>query len=98
MPGPLTVDDVSDGVGAWSEDAPPLRLWADDRPLPAWAREIAKDFDVEELLETIIPRCLTIAFPNQAHDDEFREHLVASCSEPTQSAPSGVEIPTRFTV
>jgi DNA-binding PucR family transcriptional regulator len=74
----LSVDDVSAVGGAWSEDAAPLRLWADDRPLPAWVREIAKDFDVEDLLETIIPRCLTIAFPNQAHDDEFREHLVAS--------------------
>ncbi|MCW2762018.1 MAG: hypothetical protein JWR85_2219 [Marmoricola sp.] len=74
----MSVEEARAGQGAWSEDAAPLRLWADDRPMPAWVREIARDFDVEDLLETIIPRCMSIAFPHQAHDDEFREHLVAS--------------------
>jgi PucR C-terminal helix-turn-helix domain len=58
--------------------SPPIDLWQDRRPLPDWAKAIAADFDVEALLETIVPRCLAVAFPFQAHDDEFRERLRAS--------------------
>ena len=50
----------------------PLNLWRDERPLPDWVQGLAKDFDVDELVDVIIGRCLSIAFPNQAHDDEFR--------------------------
>jgi len=58
----------------------PLNLWHDDRPLPPWVQELARDFDVDDLVEVIIGRCLSIAFPNQAHDDEFRGYLTASTS------------------
>jgi hypothetical protein len=56
----------------------PIDLWQDTRPLPDWARRIAADFDVEGLLEVVVPRCIAVAFPHQAHDDEFRERLRAS--------------------
>jgi hypothetical protein len=58
----------------------PLNLWRDERPLPDWVQALAKDFDVDELVDVIIGRCLAIAFPNQAHDDEFRGYLTASTS------------------
>jgi PucR-like helix-turn-helix protein/diguanylate cyclase with GGDEF domain len=56
----------------------PLNLWRDERPLPDWVQALAKDFDVDKLVDVIIGRCLSIAFPNQAHDDEFRGYLTAS--------------------
>jgi hypothetical protein len=56
----------------------PLHLWRDERPLPDWVQALAKDFDVDALVDVIIGRCLAIAFPNQAHDDEFRGYLTAS--------------------
>lgn len=56
----------------------PLRLWRDDGPLPDWVQQVAGDFDVDRLVDGIIGRCVAIAFPNHAHDDEFREHLTAS--------------------
>jgi PucR-like helix-turn-helix protein/diguanylate cyclase with GGDEF domain len=68
-------EDTSAASGARA----PIDLWHDDRPLPDWAREIATDFDVEALLEAVVPRCLAVAFPNHAHDEEFRERLHASC-------------------
>jgi hypothetical protein len=64
-----------------SADAPmpaPLNLWREERPLPDWVKALAGDFDVDELVEIIIGRCLSIAFPNQAHDDDFRDYLTAS--------------------
>lgn len=67
-------------LGEESATAPrsPIDLWQDNRPLPDWAREIVADFDVEGLLEAVVPRCIAVAFPHQAHDDEFRERLRAS--------------------
>jgi hypothetical protein len=56
----------------------PLHLWRDERPLPTWVQALANDFDVDDLVDVIIGRCLAIAFPNQAHDDEFRGYLTAS--------------------
>lgn len=56
----------------------PLHLWRDDRPLPDWLQAVANDFDVDRLVEGIIGRCVAIAFPNHAQDDEFRAHLTAS--------------------
>jgi len=56
----------------------PLNLWKDDRPPPPWVRAVATDFDVDELVDVIIGRCVAIAFPNQSHDDEFRAYLTAS--------------------
>ena len=56
----------------------PLNLWRDERPLPDWVQGVAKEFDVDKLVDVIIGRCLSIAFPNQAHDDEFRGYLTAS--------------------
>jgi hypothetical protein len=76
----LTIDN---GQAMGSPDVPmpaPLHLWRDERPLPAWVQELANDFDVDDLVEVIIGRCLAVAFPNQAHDDEFRDYLTASTS------------------
>jgi hypothetical protein len=56
----------------------PLHLWKDERPLPAWVQALANGFDVDDLADVIIERCLAIAFPNQARDDEFRGYLTAS--------------------
>jgi PucR C-terminal helix-turn-helix domain len=76
----LTIDN---GQTRDSADVPmpaPLHLWRDERPLPDWVKALADDFDVDDLVEVIIGRCLAIAFPNQAHDDEFRDYLTASTS------------------
>ena len=76
----LTIDN---GHTSASADVPmpaPLHLWRDERPLPDWVKALADDFDVDDLVEVIIDRCLAIAFPNQAHDDEFRDYLTASTS------------------
>lgn len=56
----------------------PLRLWRDDRPLPGWVQTLAKDFAVDDLVVGIIARCVAIAFPTHAHDDDFRAALTAS--------------------
>ena len=56
----------------------PLQLWRDDRPLPDWVRTLARDFDADGLVEGIIGRCVGIAFPTHAHDDDFRAALTAS--------------------
>ena len=56
----------------------PLNLWADDGPLPEWVRSIAAVFDIENVQETIIARCISIAFPHHAHDEEFKERLRSS--------------------
>ena len=76
----LTIDN---GQARDSADVPmpaPLHLWRDERPLPDWVKALADDFDVDDIVEVIIGRCLAIAFPNQAHDDEFRDYLTASTS------------------
>ena len=56
----------------------PLNLWSDERQVPRWVREVAQDFDVDALIDTIIGCCLRVAFPNHIGDDEFRGHLTAS--------------------
>lgn len=56
----------------------PLQLWRDDRPLPEWVRALASDFDADGLVDGIISRCVGIAFPTHAHDDDFRAALTAS--------------------
>lgn len=56
----------------------PLQLWRDNRPLPEWVRSLARDFDADSLVEGIIGRCVAIAFPTHAHDDDFRAALTAS--------------------
>ncbi len=76
----LTIDDGHAVESADARMPAPLNLWHDDRPLPAWVQALANDFDVDDLVEVIIGRCLSIAFPNQAHDDDFREYLTASTS------------------
>src|SRR5262245_1600390 len=76
----MTVDREPETHAAEVPMPAPLNLWRDDRPLPEWVAELAKDFDVDELVEVIIGRCLAIAFPNQAHDEEFRDYLTASTS------------------
>jgi hypothetical protein len=76
----LTVDKSPAVDTADLQMPTPLNLWRDERPLPAWVQGLAKDFDVDELVDVIIGRCMAIAFPNQAHDDEFRDYLTASTS------------------
>jgi DNA-binding PucR family transcriptional regulator len=56
----------------------PLQLWRDNRPLPEWVRTLARDFDADGLVDGIIGRCVAIAFPTHAHDDDFRAALTAS--------------------
>lgn len=56
----------------------PLQLWRDNRPLPEWVRTLAQDFDADGVVEGIIGRCVAIAFPTHAHDDDFRAALTAS--------------------
>jgi DNA-binding PucR family transcriptional regulator len=56
----------------------PLKLWREDRPLPSWVKDAAADFDVDRLVDGIIGRCVAIAFPTHAHDDDFRAALTAS--------------------
>jgi DNA-binding PucR family transcriptional regulator len=41
-------------------------------------QDLARDFVVDELVDVIIGRCVTIAFPNQLHDEDFRARLTAS--------------------
>ncbi|WP_319457283.1 MULTISPECIES: PucR family transcriptional regulator [unclassified Mycobacterium] len=74
----MTVDRSPDTSTAEVHMPAPLNLWRDDRPPPAWVQDVAKDFDVDELVHVIIGRCVAIAFPNHSHDDEFRAHLTAS--------------------
>jgi DNA-binding PucR family transcriptional regulator len=56
----------------------PLHLWRDDRPVPRWVQVVAIDFDADNLVEGIINRCVAIAFPDHADDDDFRAALTAS--------------------
>ncbi len=74
----MTVDREPETHAAEVPMPAPLNLWRDDRPLPEWVAELAKAFDVDELVDVIIGRCLAIAFPNQAHDEEFRDYLTGS--------------------
>jgi hypothetical protein len=74
----MTVDRSQDAKAADVPMPAPLNLWQDERPLPDWVQALATGFAVDDLVDVIIERCLAIAFPNQAHDDEFRGYLTAS--------------------
>jgi hypothetical protein len=74
----MAVEQSQEGSAPEAPMPEPLRLWRDDRPLPDWLRAVANDFDVDRLVDGIISRCVAIAFPNHAQDEEFREHLTAS--------------------
>ncbi|BBZ02828.1 hypothetical protein MCHIJ_22650 [Mycolicibacterium chitae] len=56
----------------------PLQLWQHDPPLPDWVRTLAGGFDADRLVDGIINRCIAVAFPTHAQDDDFREALTAS--------------------
>ncbi|MCV7185391.1 PucR family transcriptional regulator [Mycolicibacterium murale] len=74
-----TTADRSHDVAAGEPPMPtPLQLWRDNRPLPEWVRTLARDFDADGVVEGIIGRCVAIAFPTHAHDDDFRAALTAS--------------------
>ncbi|ANW66158.1 hypothetical protein BCA37_23605 [Mycobacterium sp. djl-10] len=74
-----TTADRSQELAAGEPPMPtPLQLWRDNRPLPEWVRTLARDFDADGVVEGIIGRCVAIAFPTHAHDDDFRAALTAS--------------------
>ena len=53
----------------------PFALWAEVGELPEWVRSAAATYPVEELLDNVVPRCISIAFPDQINDDEFVQRL-----------------------
>jgi hypothetical protein len=72
---------VNRTLGADAADAltpRPLHLWRDDRPVPEWVQAVAADFDADSIVEGIIRKCVAVAFPNHAADDDFRAALTAS--------------------
>jgi PucR C-terminal helix-turn-helix domain len=73
-----TVDRGQDTPASETQMPTPLQLWRDDRALPEWVGVVARDFDADGLVEGIIGRCVGIAFPTHAHDDDFRAALTAS--------------------
>lgn len=73
-----TVDRTQDTLASETVMPTPLQLWRDNRPLPDWVRALARDFDADGLVDGIIDRCVGIAFPTHAHDDDFRAALTAS--------------------
>lgn len=56
----------------------PFDLWTDSGDLPGWVAAAAESFDVDRLLEIVVPRCVSIAFPEHLNDDNFLQRL--SCS------------------
>lgn len=56
----------------------PLDLWAKKSPLPECVRNLAPVFDIETVQQTIIARCIAVAFPHHGHDEEFKERLSSS--------------------
>jgi DNA-binding PucR family transcriptional regulator len=75
----VIVDRLADAHAADDSPLPaPLDLWGDARPLPSWVQAAAYDLDVDELVDVIIARCLGIAFPSQALDEDFSARLAAS--------------------
>jgi hypothetical protein len=75
----VIVDRLADAHAADDSPLPaPLDLWGDARPLPPWVQAAAYDLDVDELVDVIIARCLGIAFPSQALDEDFSARLAAS--------------------
>jgi hypothetical protein len=53
----------------------PFTLWTDTGDPPDWVRAAAATFPVEQLLEIVVPRCVSIAFPEHLDDDEFVARL-----------------------
>lgn len=53
----------------------PFDLWTDCGELPDWVKESAASFPVDEVLDTVVPRCISHAFPDHLGDDEFRDRL-----------------------
>lgn len=53
----------------------PFNLWTDDGTLPAWVRAAAETFEVDSLLDVVVPRCVSIAFPDHLNDDDFLQRL-----------------------
>lgn len=39
--------------------------------MPEWAKDAASAFDVAGLLDVVVPRCVSIAFPELVNDDDF---------------------------
>lgn len=58
----------------------PYELWADDTSLPDWVHSAAETFDVVSLLNEVVPRCVTLAFPSFADDTQFLARLRSSIS------------------
>lgn len=56
----------------------PFALWAERGHLPEWVRTAAAVFPVEDLLDSVVPRCVSIAFPDRINDDEFLRQLRCS--------------------
>ena len=73
-----TVDRATEPNAAETPMPAPLHLWQDNRPLPEWVKAVARDFDADDLVEGIISRCVAVAFPTHAHDDDFKAALTAS--------------------
>lgn len=63
---------IADHVGA---SAAPFNLWTDDGELPDWVNESAASFPVADVLDVVVPRCISHAFPEHMDDDEFRDRL-----------------------
>ena len=70
---------ILDPVSALDREQPlaikPFNLWSDDGDLPAWVQESAAHFDVDALLELVVPRCASIAFPSHTRDEAFLDRL-----------------------
>jgi DNA-binding PucR family transcriptional regulator len=49
--------------------------------LPAWVQEMAAELDLSELCDRVVARDIAVAFPRQAGNDAFAEHLRASVQE-----------------
>lgn len=49
--------------------------------LPAWVRDASATIDLDELCRAVVERDIEVAFPQHAHDTEFRDHLRASARE-----------------
>lgn len=73
-----TVDRSQEAPSGEAPMPTPLQLWRDNRQLPEWVRSLAHDFDADSLVDGIIDRCVAVAFPTHAHDDDFRAALTAS--------------------
>lgn len=56
-------------------------LWFDSSPLPEPVRRCADSFPIEEMIDTVLDRCTSTAFPQHANDEEFVGRLRASVSQ-----------------